>query len=90
VSKLSAMEQLHSEWLTAKAAWEQGQKEVNDTMLQFCLGKSRAPTRKKLDNVVILLKDMCEAQAQLDNFMREYMSAPPCMELVGKTVEKQM
>jgi hypothetical protein len=45
---------------------------------------------QKLDNVVILLKDMCEAQAQLDNFMREYMSAPPCMELVGKTVEKQM
>ena len=88
MSKLSAMEQLHSEWLTAKTAWEHGQKEVNDTMLLFCLGKSRAPTRKKLDGVGALLKDMCETQAQLDNFMREYTSAPPCMELVDKTVVK--
>ena len=89
MSKLSVMEQLHSEWLTAKNAWDQGQKEVNDIMLQFCLGKSRAPTRKKLDSVQALLKDMCETQAQLDDFMRGYMSAAPCTELAGKMVVKQ-
>jgi hypothetical protein len=76
MSKLSVMEQLHSEWLAAHAAWEQGQKEVNEAMLQFCLGKGRAPTRKKLDEVNQLLDEMCETRTQLDNFMREYISAP--------------
>jgi hypothetical protein len=76
MSKLSVMEQLHSEWLTAHAAWEQGQKEVNETMLQFCLGKGRAPTRKVLDAVNVLFNEMCETRTQLDNFMREYIASP--------------
>lgn len=76
MSKLSVMEQLHSEWVSAHAVWEQAQKEVNETMLQFCLGKGRAPTRKKLDAVGLLLNEMCETRTQLDNFMREYVSAP--------------
>ena len=76
MSKLSVMEQLHSEWLSAHTVWERAQKEVNEAMLQFCLGKGRAPTRKRLDAVALLLQEMCEARTQLDNFMREYTSAP--------------
>jgi len=76
MSKLSVMEQLHSEWLSANAAWEQGQKEVNETMLQFCLGKGRTPTRKVLDAVNVLFDEMCETRKQLDNFMREYIASP--------------
>jgi hypothetical protein len=87
VSKISVMEQLHSDWLTAKAAWEQGQKEVNDMMLLFCLGKGRVPSRKKLNAVALLLQEMCETQRQLDKFMRENISSPASMKRADKQEE---
>lgn len=81
MSKLSVMEQLHSEWNSANVAWEAEQSEVNMMMLEFCLGKGRAPSRKKLDALALKFKEMSEARVELDNFMREYASAPKCEEV---------
>jgi hypothetical protein len=80
MSKLSVMEQLHSEWNSANAAWQSEQAAVNIAMLQFCLGKGRAPTRKALDALNHKFKEMSDARAELDNFMREYVSATKCQE----------
>ena len=75
------MEQLHNEWNTANQVWHTEQTEVNVAMLQFCLGKGRAPSRKKLDALALKFKEMSDARSELDNFMREYCSSMKCAEV---------
>jgi hypothetical protein len=87
MSKLSVMEQLHSEWNSAKIIWEAAQTEVNVMMLEFCLGKGRAPSRKKLDDLANKFKEMSDARLELDKFMREYASAPKREEVRDGSIE---
>lgn len=87
MSKLSVMEQLHSEWNTANVAWQTEQAAVNVTMLQFCLGKGRAPSRKTLEALELKFQEMSKARLELDSFMREYVSAPKCEEIPDSSLE---
>jgi hypothetical protein len=56
-------------------------------MLQFCLGKGRAPSRKTLDALDHKFHEMSQTRLELDNFMREYVSAPKCEEVRDSSLE---
>jgi hypothetical protein len=72
MSNLALLEQLHGEWQTEKLVWEDAQKKVDDTMLKYCLGKCKPPSREMMDGMYGLMFSMCVARVELDQFILKH------------------
>jgi hypothetical protein len=72
MSDFTLWEQLHSEWLSIKVAYDFAQKEVDDQMQIYLLSKGKRPRRKMVHNADHLCHQSQEARDELNQFIHAH------------------